>query len=89
MTDVDKIRKLIEAATGGPWISGNFGHVENGPYVNVFTMDTGPVFGDCHERDADLVVFMRNKLPGILDELDKLREEVKWRRAIVDVSTGR
>ncbi len=89
MTDTTELRKLEQAATKGPWVSDTDlelkaeGIIEGPgggavamafPFANVNTVARhgGRSF---NFADADFIVAARNALPGLLDELDRLRED--------------
>lgn len=66
-----ELRALLAAGTPGPWIRTSLR--EGGGYVR---RELGAVVADMRYRnganDAALIVAMRNALPGLLDELDRL-----------------
>ena len=87
MTDTNKMRKLLAAATPVPW----YGR------WSISTADGDPIAstdvslaGDPEESDAngDLIVAAVNGLPAMLDELDGLRAELRrmseWHDEIAD-----
>lgn len=74
------LRALMEKATPGPWHTKTecparcCWHVF--PSVEMFGVgeDAPIVMGECSEDDATFMVATRNALPGLLDELGRLRE---------------
>lgn len=72
MTDdkIKAIREALEKATPGPWEVGLHGDRVDGP-DGFFVAET------ILDENAHLIAFARNELPGLLDELESLRAEIK------------
>jgi hypothetical protein len=65
-TDTDALRALEQAATPAPWAhEHDGGHIVHGPGSTVAEAEYAP--------DARLIAAMRNTLPALLTELDRLR----------------
>lgn len=86
MTDIESLRALHEAATPGPWREG-FGKeiiARNGPHPpEILSASTGDdedwdvAYLDIKDADLALLIAMRNALPDLLNELDRLRGQVQ------------
>jgi hypothetical protein len=74
MTDHDHMRALLAAATPGPWVAcdddlpGLFAVVHVDPEGREVIVACG-----FYQADADLIVAARTELPGLLDEIERLR----------------
>jgi hypothetical protein len=78
---IERLRKLEKAATPGPW--GNETDKNPGGYRNVITGQVSQIVARTATSQSSeipcnngrLIVETRNALPGILDELEILKEE--------------
>lgn len=77
MTDIKKLRELLEAATPGPWYEYQDGQAWKYPldevsrYNNECLVDTsGRDDKSKEEKDLALIVAAINSLPSLLDELE-------------------
>lgn len=79
-TDTDELRRLLEAATPGPWdLAGTDGM---GFAVHRGEHETVALY--CDRDDAALIAAAVNALPGLLDENAALRAQVAELRAAVE-----
>ncbi len=71
MTDITALRELLKKATPGPWhrlgVSGPRG------FVAVSESAESAVSLSERQADTDIIVAAVNALPGLLDELERLR----------------
>lgn len=70
MTDINKLRRLMERATPGPWEA-----VFEPEFAGVFSADDGPHVCNARHANAELIVAAVNALPDLLAELETLRRE--------------
>ncbi len=67
-TDIDELRRLDKLATAAPWV-----------VTYILTVETAALDAEICEcestRDAELIVAVRNSLPVLLDEIERLRKE--------------
>ena len=90
MTDTNELRKLLDAATPGPWRVRFTGYNDAWLVVGwnarreTFdhqAFDDGSAWGtynqSCTDPTRDLIVAAVNALPALLDELDRLRAKHK------------
>jgi len=75
--DIDAIRKLTDAATPGPWKTGDrFGNRSLGSSVAVLAGNLPPVQLDPHRNgrnDAEFIAAARTLVPALCDELEQTR----------------
>lgn len=70
--DITALRRLIAAASPGPWETGDDGLV-----WTTEPIPGDPVSGSTEVEDARLIAAARNALPGLLDEVERLRRDLR------------
>jgi len=73
--DLARLRALIAEATPGPWYARGDNVVDDADQECAGIIAT--VTCEPHEPDAILITEMRNQLPALLDELERLRAVVR------------
>ncbi|WP_280420017.1 hypothetical protein [Nocardia carnea] len=81
---IAEARTLIEAATPGPWWVAGTGDI----YAGTGNADSPIVAATPGGRDADLIVWMRNRLPLLLAAIVRLEDERDESRADADRAHG-
>lgn len=90
MTDIESLRALHEAATPGPWeetVLGSEGYDVRAPGPTKRRLRVARCGYEAWEVDranAELIAAMRNALPDLLDELERLRGQVQRVEALAD-----
>ncbi len=81
MTDLDKLERLLKAATPGPWnaqCDGDGGGRGGGWWSLRFgSEDQAVAWKVCTGQDAALIVALRNAAPELIAEIRSLKETVK------------
>jgi len=76
MTDLAKLRELLEKATKGPWESNHHGvFSEYGYMVCNVSATTGKYESEHHNRN--LIAALRNEAPALLDEVEAMRAALR------------
>lgn len=78
LVDVKRLRELETLATPGPWEAEEL--TAWGMPMGMSTLRIGGEAAPVHDHDAILIAEIRNALPGLLDEVDRLRAVVAYAR---------
>jgi len=80
--EIARLRALCKAATPGPWLQpleDERGAIVSAaePEVSLLGLDRDRMAIFVNEADADLVVAARTAMPALLDEVERLKAEVR------------
>ena len=84
--DLAELRRLLEAASCGPWIARNQRVLIDNPDIDfsqVAVCKSEVPYTGMHCEDASLIAAMRNALPALLDEIERLRNRIAVVRRII------
>jgi hypothetical protein len=78
-TDIELIKKILNAATPGPWKSYIEGrdHTSGSSFIMTGDDDYDIDFTKIRNDDQDFIAFSRNILPELILEIESLRERLK------------
>ena len=87
--DRDRLRRLADAATPGPWVMDDDSRGLVGPWIDgVSEEGTAREVADCtwtDEADAEFITAARGAVPALLDALDRAEaERDEWRQTALD-----
>ena len=87
--DRDRLRRLADAATPGPWVMDDDSRGLVGPWIDgVSEEGTAREIADCtwtDEADAEFITAARGAVPALLDALDRAEtERDEWRQTALD-----